>query len=314
MKLRDGKETVRKLLKDEYTPTEKQKLAENEDVSQYLMRQWDAVSATPDDKAAGARIWKEITRKCWTNSETSYRRRTLFIRYGAVAASLFLVGILSFWLIENTSNLYIEHYAEKGQSFSVLLPDSSLVWLNAETSIKYSKNFNKKREVILEGEAFFDVKHLNEIPFEVYFQDAVVEVKGTTFNIKTYPHTPAEISLVTGKIDFIAKSSGKLISLNPSEQIIYDINSREVIHKQTTFADFDWQKGHYRFTDKPLDELIEVVNRIYNVSINVDRKVYGKHLFNGTIKRNEPLPDVIEKLCFNLDLNYQIKEDTIIIY
>ena len=82
---------------------------------------------------------------------------------------------------------------------AVMLPDSSEVWLNAASQIRYHKSFLNNREIFLEkGEAFFKVKKAQGAPFRVYFRESRIEVTGTEFNIKA-GHMESEITLFTRK-------------------------------------------------------------------------------------------------------------------
>ena len=83
--------------------------------------------------------------------------------------------------------VYQELYAEKGDKLIVVLPDGSKVWLNSDSKLSYSSNFNEKsRNVILDGEAYFEVAKNKKRPFKVQTDKIAINVLGTSFNVSAY--------------------------------------------------------------------------------------------------------------------------------
>lgn len=308
------KEVLDNVIKDKLTGIEQKKLSEDTAIIQYMEKIWDK---TPDIIHNGekqrTRIWNKIAYQCWGSKQKESEKRSFNLKYIYAAASVavLLVGTWAYHLSQPT---YITLFAPKGETLSQMLPDSSVVWLNSETTVRYYKNFVKQPIVYLDGEAFFDVRQKGQNTFKVFFKDACIEVKGTTFNIKSYKEALDEVTLFSGKVDFSLEESDKVYSMNPSEQIIYNSRSRTVSHSQIESSDFDWRTGIFKFSDKRLEELIEDVNRIYNVNIVIRYESHKDYLFNGTIRRDESLTDVIDKICFPLNVNIEKKGDSIILY
>src|SRR5882757_576539 len=105
------------------------------------------------------------------------------------------------------------------------LPDGSKLWLNAGAKVKYAENFsNGRRELTLEGEAFFDVKHDPDHPFIIHTGKLDVKVLGTSFNIKAYPNdSTMETTLIKGKVEIDFQG-------NPQSNIVLQPNEKVVIH------------------------------------------------------------------------------------
>ena len=183
-----------------------------------------------------------------------------------------------------------------------VLPDSTKVWMESGSSIKYTKAFNKKREVWLEGNSFFEVyKHEGSF-FQVHINKAFIEVKGTCFQIKQTNAEKNEITLFHGKIEFNVESTGEKIIMSPSQTLVENV------------MDINWKDGRYNFKETPLPQLISIVNQIYQSNIILEGKFTKQSSFTGSIRYDETLDDVIEKLCFSLNLTYKKQNSKIVIY
>jgi ferric-dicitrate binding protein FerR (iron transport regulator) len=161
--------------------------------------------------------------------------RTGLPRIGRLAmAAACIVAVISLGLIyfgknsaaESGTAMVNEIVARAGARSYFLLPDGSRVWLNSESRLEYKTNFNDTlREVVLEGEAFFDVVADKTRPFIVHTSDVDVRVLGTAFNVKSYPdESSIEATLIHGMIEITNKkepSSPKLI-LRPHEKVVFN--------------------------------------------------------------------------------------------
>ena len=150
-------------------------------------------------------------------------------------------------------------------------------------------------------------------PFRVYFHESHIEVTGTEFNIKS-ENIESEITLFTGSIIFQAEEGGKELPMKPAEHIVYNAHTKSIVCTNIDINEYDWRSNKYRFTDKPLQEFIEFINRSYHVNIIIKEEKLKKLKFNGTIHKNEPLTDIIEKICISLDLNEKQENNNIILF
>ena len=142
-----------------------------------------------------------------------------------------------------------------------VLPDSTKVWMESGSSIKYTKAFNKKREVWLEGNSFFEVyKHEGSF-FQVHINKAFIEVKGTCFLVKQDDIKQNEITLFHGKIEFNVESTGKKIVMQPLQKVTYNVDNAQT--QIENISNISWENGRYNFEDVPLTQLIETVNQKY---------------------------------------------------
>jgi transmembrane sensor len=112
-----------------------------------------------------------------------------------------------------------------GSKSKVVLPDGSLVNMNSGSHVRYSSDFHAKREIYLEGEAFFDVKKDPEHPFYVHTGEISIKVLGTQFDIKSYPEENIiETTVISGSVQILKNNSGKaekVLLLKPNQSAVY---------------------------------------------------------------------------------------------
>lgn len=310
-------ELIKKMLVRRLSASEKILLSEEKPMKELLSNQWEENSDRHiQDHVDAELIWNHITISCWGGSgkkkiKSAKQNRLIRLAYATAAVvALLLIGT---WTAHLMTDAYITVTAPLNNKLALLLPDHSTVWINAGGTVRYKKNFKKDRRVTLTGEAFFDVVKMPTSPFRVLFNGACVEVKGTTFTIKA-EQQKAEIILFSGKVTFIAPKAKTSLEMQPSDRILYDAVNQNVVLTHVDTTEYDWRATEYRFVDKPLDELIEFLNRTYQVRIIMNNKGYGKSLFSGTIRKDEPLQNVLDKVCFTFDLQLNQSDTTITLY
>jgi len=307
-----------KTLKDEASP-EEQAILENwlkEDEEHFKIfaevQDVDALTSSlptpfyPDKEKA----WRKIDRR--TRGSGQKRRQMVNrLKYSAAAVFLLLVSLAVFWIYQtNTYNEYpqvTEIIAPPGQKVRVVLPDSSLVWLNSGSSLKYNRNYNvKKREVRLEGEAFFDVKKNQAKKFRVQTGIFSVNVYGTAFNVKNYDNDfLQEITVSEGKVG-IAHGTKELKQLTHGQQAVYNKETKKItfIHTDPEVVS-SWRNNELKFDNTPFAEVVKYLERWYGVNINIESSLIGKHNYTFKIK-TESLTEMLEKIKLMTPISYEI--------
>lgn len=306
---------IKKMLADRLTTSEREQLLNEKPMINFQSQQWKkAPKAHIQDNVASQNILNKIMVKC-RNKKQSILRNKRYYHIGYSIAATIAIFIVGFWIVSSLiSSSYINISAPVDDKLTITLPDSSKVWLNATSQIRYHKSFLNNREIFLEkGEAFFKVKKAHGTPFRVYFHESHIEVTGTEFNIKS-ENIESEITLFTGSIKFQTEEGGKELLMRPAEHIVYNANTKSIVCTNIDINEYDWRSNKYRFTDKPLQEFIEFINRSYHVNIIIKEERLKKLKFNGTIHKNEPLTDIIEKICISLDLNEKQENNNIILF
>lgn len=229
------------------------------------------------------------------------------VRYAVAATIIIAVGIL--WLGTRSShekNLPIaigtvltKKGTNRSESKFLLLEDSTQVWLNAASSLEYPDQFDRqKREVYLAGEAFFDVKHAEEIPFIIHTGTVSTTVLGTAFNIKAYPGEKNIIIAVTrGKVR-ITRKDGWEITLTKGQQLKLNESDASSIEKTVpTETIAGWQQGNIAYDDEALIDIISDMERIYNVNIHLaDPVITGMHI-STSFKKEIGVEQALQILC-----------------
>ncbi len=180
----------------------------NETVFREIERIWlDSEVRFHDDTDDTDQQWASLNRLLETPSREARLVKFPLPLVLKVAAAILVVFLSIIYFIPRAASIETFTIASQGEAQMVLLPDSSTVWLNANSSLSYTEDFGtKERHVILEGEAFFDVTRNENVPFIVVAQGAIVKVLGTSFNVK---NENGAVALVVeeGKVRFTPADS-----------------------------------------------------------------------------------------------------------
>lgn len=172
---------------------------------------------------------------------------------------------------------------------SVLLPDSTVVHLNSESSLRYPTFFaGDVRQVELNGEAYFDVTQHPRKRFIVSTpHHSQVEVYGTSFNVEAYGNeTPISTTLIEGSVGFIYKNSkGKFQKsmLSPRQKLVYSPQTGDIkCYATSGESEISWKDGKLIFNDTPLDEVLHMLGKRFNVEFVLSNKGLKDCSFTGT--------------------------------
>ena len=206
-----------------------------------------------------------------------------------------------------------------GKRFDVELSDGSIVNLNSGSSLKFPVQFinGMERKVYLDGEAFFNISENNKDIFKVVSNDAITEVYGTQFNVKSYKEDSfSEIILVDGSLGVKGLSDNqKIVSLKPGFRAnVNQSNEKIEISKVNTKIYTSWIDGRVIFRDENIDSMILKLERLYNVIITNDNKKLSDNFFNATIVvEEESIDEVMGYLKEVYNIKYQKFNNKIII-
>ena len=206
-----------------------------------------------------------------------------------------------------------------GKRFDVELSDGSIVYLNSGSSLKFPVQFinGMERKVYLDGEAFFNISENNKDIFKVVSNDAITEVYGTQFNVKSYKEDSfSEIILVDGSLGVKGLSDNqKFVSLKPGFRAnVNQSNEKIEISKVNTKIYTSWIDGRVIFRDENIDSMILKLERLYNVIITNDNKKLSDNFFNATIVvEEESIDEVMGYLKEVYNIKYQKFNNKIII-
>jgi ferric-dicitrate binding protein FerR (iron transport regulator) len=254
-------------------------------------------------------------------------RRKWFIRSGIAAAlALICFGIGSFIknsvkeesiiitakpvnLSENVS--YVRH---------VILPDSSMIVLQANSTIEILSDFKgKTREIRLTGEAYFDIKKDVKRPFIIYSSELKTTVLGTAFNISAWPDKDQiQVTVTRGKVRVENTQTKRIIAdLTPSEKIEYrKTKIPEIKHIDTVEVKrtVEWIKQDMEFKEMSLKDIAVILSKRYNVDIEIQGTKLANTLVVASFVGTESLKDILEILCSINSSSYTLEDDKVTIY
>jgi len=194
-----------------------------------------------------------------------------------------------------------------GQRTELILPDSSKLWVNSGSLIKFPSKFNgNKRHIFLEGEIFIEVSKDQTKPFTVETPMFNVNVYGTTFNVKAYKNaTEQRVVLVEGSVGVTAKGfkEGKML---PGESI--EVTKTGLVKKNVdTELYTSWKNGYLIFNETPIEAILLELSRYYNITFTDIHKELEGRTCTGKIYLSEHLDDVLETLSVLSKSSFKIK-------
>ncbi|MFS4454934.1 FecR family protein [Maribacter sp. 2304DJ31-5] len=221
---------------------------------------------------------------------------------------------------KNEEVVYNEIVIPKGKRFRLTLSDGTLVYLNAETVLRYPENFieGKERKVFLHGEAYFDVTKDTAHPFVVNTDAMGVTVLGTEFNVNTYKKSEPFTVLVEGSVNMYSKNSdekgrvaGKTTLLSPGQKGSF-VERRVEITEVDVSNYIDWREGKLAFDDMLFMDIVNKIERKYNVSIENKHTELNGYRFKGRFE-DETIIDLMDVFKESVGFDYQIVDNKIII-
>lgn len=236
----------------------------------------------------------------------------LLLKIAASVLIAFSLGIGSYIAYVNQPApeiVWMEKSTQKGQQATIILTDGTKVFLNADSKLSFPEHFHtEKREVVLEGEAFFDVVKNSKRPFIIKSGNLITTVLGTSFNIKAFEGDPLEVTVATGRVKVNAQKEGGIpeeIYLNPYQQAYYDgkLSKREVDINQF----IAWKEKIIHFDEVTLAEAVIVLERWFNVSIVIENETVGQCKFSGKYI-NDNLTNIMESLEHILGIRYRFED------
>ena len=201
----------------------------------------------------------------------------------------------------------------RGGEYSLVLSDGTRVFLNAETRLTFPEVFaDDVREVILEGEAYFEVTGSGTKAFIIKTFQYDVSVYGTSFNVSAYPADGnSHTTLVSGSVG-IRTAAGAELRLIPGEQAFYSKEDSSLVSRKVdTDVYTSWKDGKFMFMDESLEEIMRRLERWYNTeTVYLDEGVMERH-FTGTLDRYDRVEDILDKIALAARIEFRLVGNTI---
>lgn len=292
--------------------------------NEYLYRQWEAdwlksPKQILEVDAEWVKLQRRMSFRFATDKKPIVKHRWVQMIAAVMIGLVFLAGgfvgvrYYGYQMDENNQFALKTDMAEKA---CLHLADGTTVYLNAGSSLRYSGNFNtRNREVVLSGEAYFEVSKLpGDIPFTVKTESCDVVVKGTKFNVTAYPEDKlVSTVLISGAVDVMYQ--GKQISIKPGELVSINkatgIFSKENVQKEQYMA---WTEGRFEYDKISLQELMDRLSRKYDVTIHLDDKIKSDVVFRISLRNEETIDDILAALVQLIPIQYEKKGREIYIW
>lgn len=213
-------------------------------------------------------------------------------------------------LIYNTISIPV------GGEYHLILADGTEVWINADSKLKFPVDFiGDKREVFLEGEAYFEVAKDRQHPFIVNTSRGAVQVLGTGFNVRDYREEAKVVTtLVNGSVAYCPeKYPEKTVVLKPGFQL-EDVEGGDLQARKVDVVMYaGWKDGKYVFENTSLEEIMQVLAKWYDVAVFYKNEQVRNLHFTGDLERYESINDFLEFMEIGGNVHFSIQGKTIMI-
>lgn len=216
---------------------------------------------------------------------------------------------------QNINTPIVKQFTNRGEHKYILLEDGTQVWLNAKSTLSYLEKFDAdKREVYLSGEAFFDVKHADKVPFYIHSGDVVTKVLGTAFNIKAYPGQQSiSVAVKRGKVE-VLKTDKLVATLTKGEKVkinekVDNLKKESVKEKITEEKEVGaWQQGYFIYRDEIFVDIISDMEQIYNTKITIENKNLYPISVTTSFNQDIGVEEALSILCKLVDAQLIVRE------
>lgn len=201
-------------------------------------------------------------------------------------------------------------YVPAGQRAELTLADSTKVWLNAKTTLTFPSHFaGGSRNVMLDGEGYFNVTRNENKPFIVETEQYDIEVLGTEFNVHAYKgNTLFETSLLNGSVRIESADHMENILLEPHKKA-YAENGQLKTSPITQYDYFLWKDGLICFDDNTINELFEKLQLYFDVKIIIENSRILKQRYTGKFRTCDGVEHVLKTLQLRTKFKYEKKDD-----
>lgn len=257
-----------------------------------------------------------------------------------IAASLIIVALITYLLLPSNlvtpsndivqvapSTDKIQHTNNTKNILKILLPDSSSVELKPNSEISYSEKWDdKKREVHLTGEAFFEVVKDSKRPFYVYGGEVVTKVLGTSFSVKAAENAETiEVAVRTGKVSVYEDSHLPMttqnatdasgVILTPNEKVEYFVKDNHwvtsLVEEPRPLPSAN-KAVEFVFSSTPINEIINSIEEAYSIDVIMENDASYSCTFTGDVSMME-LYDILDVITKSTGTSYEVKGTKILI-
>ena len=323
---------AKKYLDGDATPEEKEMLDQWYSTIHSDLPETVELAKPENEHIIKQRMFDNLNKNLFTGTSTvtiekpagaSVKRLTIWL--GSVAAAVAFMVFAWLWYTNpaaiSSKRLTAERQLVKVPTNRVIhinLPDGSKVSLNAGSVFRYPKSFAGKTRTVelVEGQAFFDIRHQTEHPFIVKTKNLDITVLGTSFDVRSYKKDGnTRVSVVTGKVGITMpdKADGTTIMLLPHQQVTLSAVTSQLVKEPVPAAEVtDWVKNNFVFDNESLRSVFKALEDEYHAKIIVaDPKLLDEKIHINI--SNQPLDSIIQTISYIHHFKYQMANDSTVV-
>jgi len=284
---------------------------------------YDAIMSAPQNEHFTNQDKKRIYLKVQTSIQQNTLRKRRLVIYSVAASIVALLTLSIFQLFlknDTRHSVYQEAYTPYGVRSKIVLADGTIVQMNSGSTLKYPLTFEgATREVVLEGEAYFEVAKNTEIPFIVNAGNLQIKVLGTKFNVRNFETDPIiETTLLEGTVAVYKKGAQNYEDqsiLKPNELIAYEKITGILKKKKIDGALMTlWKDGKYFFYNETFSVIASKLQRSFNVNVKIESPNLKNEGFSGLFDKNRNIYQILDAMKKHRNFDYKTRNDTIVIY
>jgi transmembrane sensor len=275
----------------------------------------DATETPAVPPTAASRPDRAAHRRRPTRSHVSALQSSLYILAALLLVGGAWLGWTQWGLVQSTPAMR-EVIAERGERANIQLVDGTRVTLNVDSQLRLPTSFSPDaRTVYLEGEAYFDVATDSTRPFIVRANDAVIDVHGTSFNVRSYPEDRrVHVAVVEGAVSLRSRQSAQQTPGARLESGQVGQLTEDARVTTATVADVSsllgWMQGRLVFQEAPLPEVTARLERWYNMRFHLADPRLDSLRLTANLK-SRSVENVLEVVSASLGIQYRIQDNTV---
>ena len=283
-------------------------------------------------EANSRHILDRVKQQTKTKANANKRLSFMQIVYRSAAILLLpLLGISAYFIVQ-TINLkqsvrtgIVEVLDFQEMQARIILLDGTIVTLKNGSQLSQKNNFSRNtREIILEGEAFFDIAHNPDMPFIIHTKGIRTTALGTAFTVRAVPNeTSIVVTVVEGKVK-VEDGERLLAALGANQQFIYGIESESLQEKMIDAEkvkmegmeleteakiekEVDWQPHDLVFRNVPFGDIVREIAARHNVSIVFENDALSRQRIDALLDIRNPIETLLDLLCASQRATYSVE-------
>jgi transmembrane sensor len=288
-----------------------------------MKKHWTAMEGYKDSKSLNTRIaWEKLhdrlqDEKLIPAQRVSEKNRSVhhLVRIAAVMLILMGIGIVIYLNMSRKQAVEMVQLNTVNEVNTLIktLADGSVIYIAQNSLFSFPEEFEfASRNVGLKGEAFFDIAPNPDKPFIIETDEALIQVLGTAFNVKTQNGNGFELFVDRGKVKVTLKTDPSHSEMVIAGEKISTIKNSLVKSKHTANEANSWYKQRMHFKDETLQNIIHVLNRNFNTTFVLADNEIGKHKLTVTF-HNETAETMSELICVTLNLKSQTINGSVVL-